>query len=112
MTQDYRIDIELPRHDASLGAVQALFANLCGSLGVPDPIRREVELALEEGLINFFKHAIPEGVDTPVRLRIEFHNEAIRLVARAAGRPFDFARLPHYQVPRSLEETPRAWAPS
>ncbi|HSO79017.1 MAG TPA: ATP-binding protein, partial [Chromatiaceae bacterium] len=76
MTPDYRIDIELQRHDASLGAMHALFANLCGSLGVPDPIRREVELALEEGLINFFKHAIPEGVDTPVRLRIEFHNEA------------------------------------
>ncbi len=107
MTPDYRIDIELQRHDASLGAVQALFANLCGSLGVPDPIRREVELALEEGLINFFKHAIPEGADTPVRLRIEFQDEAIRLVARAAGRPFDFARLPHYQAPRSLEETPR-----
>ncbi|MBP8290593.1 MAG: ATP-binding protein [Chromatiaceae bacterium] len=107
MTQNYTTEIELPRHDASLGAVQALFANLCGSLGVPDPIRREVELALEEGLINFFKHAIPEGVDTPVRLRIEFHDEAIRLVARAAGRPFDFARLPHYQAPRSLEETPQ-----
>jgi anti-sigma regulatory factor (Ser/Thr protein kinase) len=107
MTPDYRIDIELPRHDASLGAVQALFANLCGSLGVSDPIRREVELALEEGLINFFKHAMPEGVDTLVHLRIEFQDAAIRLVARAAGRPFDFARLPHYQAPRSLEETPR-----
>jgi anti-sigma regulatory factor (Ser/Thr protein kinase) len=107
MSQDYATEIELPRHDASLGAAQALFANLCGSLGVPDPIRRGVELALEEGLTNFFKHAIPEGVDTPVRLRLEFHAEAIRLLARAAGRPFDFARLPRYQAPRSLEDTPQ-----
>lgn len=107
MTQDFTTEIELPRHDASLGAVQALFASLCGSLGVADPIRREVELALEEGLTNFFKHAIPEGVAAPVRLRLEFQDQAIRLVARAAGRPFDFARLPHYQAPRSVDETPQ-----
>lgn len=103
----YVTEIQIPRHDASLGAVQALFASLCGSLGVASPIRHEVELALEEGLTNFFKHAIPEGVDTPVRLRLEFRSDAIRLLARAAGRPFDFARLPHYQAPQSLEETPR-----
>ena len=107
MAQDYTTEVELPRHDASLGAAQALFANLCGSLGVADSIRREVELALEEGLTNFFKHAIPEGDAARVRLRLEFQDAAIRLVARAHGRPFDFARLPHYQPLQSLEETPQ-----
>ncbi len=106
MAQDFVTELRFPRHDASLGAIQACFASLCQSLGIADEIRREVELALEEGLTNFFKHAMLLGTDSPVHLRIEFQPDAIRLLARASGRPFDFARLPHYQAPRFLEETP------
>lgn len=106
MAQDFVTELRFPRHDASLGAIQACFASLCKSLGIADEIRREVELALEEGLTNFFKHAMLLGTDSTVHLRIEFQPDAIRLLARASGRPFDFARLPHYQAPRSLEETP------
>jgi len=107
MTTRYTTEIQLPPHDASLGAMQAFFSSLCDSLGVSRAIRQEVELALEEGLINFFKHAIPPGADTPVRLRLEFQEDAIRLLARAPGRPFDFARLPQYQRPASLDESPQ-----
>ena len=107
MSLPYITDLQVPRHDASIPALQALFASLCASLGISDGIRRQVELALEEGIANFFKHAMPAGVDAPVKLRIEFQPDAIRLVARAPGRPFDFSHLPHYQAPHSLQETPQ-----
>lgn len=107
MALPYVTELQVPRHAASIPALQALFASLCASLGIADAIRRQVELALEEGITNFFKHAIPAGVDAPVRLRIEFQPDAIRLVARAQGRPFDFSHLPRYQAPHSLQETPQ-----
>ena len=102
----YSTEISFPRHQASLSALQAYFSDLCQNLGVPEKIRDQVALALEEGLSNFFKHTIPSGDETPLRLRIRFSDEAIQLKARAAGRPFDFSKIPKYRLPQSIEDTP------
>jgi serine/threonine-protein kinase RsbW len=100
----YCAEVHFPRHSASIAAIQGFFAALCSSLSIPKRTQLDVELALEEGILNFFKHALAEGTKELVQLRFEFREDAIRLIARAPGRPFDFTKLPRFNPLQSVDE--------
>jgi len=104
MTALYTAEIKVMRHAVTIGAVQRFFEALCDGLQIPEKTRLEIELALEEGLTNLFQYAMPEGSGEPVGITLEFRNDAVRIVARAAGRPFDFQRLPEYRPLNSFDD--------
>lgn len=54
--QTYDAELGLPPNKISIPALQQFFNSVSGSLGVPDPTRGQVELALEEGVINLLQH--------------------------------------------------------
>lgn len=104
MTTLYTAEIKVVRHTVTIGAVQRFFEALCAGLQVPEKARLEIELAIEEGLTNLFQYALPEDSGEPIRITMEFGNDAIRITARAAGRPFDFQKLPEYRPLNVIDE--------
>lgn len=104
MASVYDAELRVSRHAASIVAVQRFFAAICESVHIADRTRLEVELALEEGLSNLLKFAMSEGSADLLRVRLEFGNDAIRIVALAPGRPFDFHRLPTYEPLQTLDQ--------
>lgn len=66
---------------------------------------REVELATEEGLVNIFEHAYPEGVDGEVEVRCEINEKSALIIEITDnGRPFDLQSAPDPDLSLDVSE--------
>jgi anti-sigma regulatory factor (Ser/Thr protein kinase) len=105
MVDSYEATIQVPPRVESITAVQKFFGALSDSMNCPAKIRTDVELGIEEGLVSLFKNAGSAGGREKIIVDLEFRTDAIRIVAKAAGRPFDSRKLPTRNEPlRSLDE--------
>jgi serine phosphatase RsbU (regulator of sigma subunit)/anti-sigma regulatory factor (Ser/Thr protein kinase) len=58
-------------------------------LGLDDRTLFHLDLAVEEAAANVVQHAYPEGPPSPVELRAELDQDAVRLTLSDWGKPFD-----------------------
>lgn len=99
----YESELRVPRHLASFDAVKAFIGAACQSLDVRDKERRDLELAIEKGMIELFSNAWAKDAGELLRIQIQFETDRIRITVMAPGRPLDVEHLPVYSPEMARE---------
>ncbi len=74
---------------AGVGRVNAAFAGFAETHGLPDAVRRSVNVALDELLANELSHGMAADGSVNVAVDVELHEERLTLTLTDDGPPFD-----------------------
>lgn len=97
MTETFITEIQIPRANAGVSAVQRYFKSIFTDLGFQQELCYHFELAIEEGLNSLFEYAMDENSKELLRIRIEFREDEIRVNMSVKGRPINVDTLSKYQ---------------
>ncbi len=79
------------------------FADHCA---LPDKLRFELALVLEEVVVNVIRYGFPEGASYPIEINMNYEDGQINIVIVDSGQPFDPLVAPVANVDAPLEERP------
>lgn len=87
-------EIALSAAYAELGRLAEWVAERCTTLQVPESLRFELDLVLEELVTNVIDHGELDGADAPIRVALERSDGELVITVTDRGKPFDPTQAP------------------
>jgi sigma-B regulation protein RsbU (phosphoserine phosphatase) len=82
-------DIAVPNQLASIDAVNSRFNEFADDAGMPDDIRRRVNMAFDELLNNIISYAFEDENEHEIEVRVNFERQRLVIEVLDDGRPFN-----------------------
>lgn len=83
------VEAKIANRREDLTRVSALVDSLCDEHGVPDDVRADIQVALDEALANVIAHAHPRGGKHAIRVALEVRGRTFEALVEDDGVAFN-----------------------